>query len=153
MSVISIPSSLPPMSKDNMQLAYKVEEYIKDNLEPVVCCTQHTIHSGIYTRTVFIPKNTLMVGAVIKPNTTLVLSGKLVLYIGDDTIHIDGYNVITALGDRKQVAYAIEDSYATLMFNTSAKTVEEAEVEMTDDYNSLISRLDTSFNLINITGV
>lgn len=141
------------MNSNEIAIASQVENYIRDNLEPLVCCTEHTLHAGIYSRTLFMPRGSVVAGVVIKVPTTLILQGKMAVYIGDEVKHIDGYNVLTTLGNRKQVVYAIEDSYATLLFKTNAKTICEAEKEMTDEYNRLMSREPESINIINVTGV
>lgn len=147
-----IGSCVPTMSDKDIAIAIAAEERAKE-LPPLPCVTQHTLHSGIYSRTMFMPKGSVAVGVIIQIPTTVIISGKVALYIGEEVIHIDGYNVIPALGNRKQVAYAIEDSYATLVFKTEATTVEEAEQEMTIEYNRLLSRDSKSINITNITGV
>jgi hypothetical protein len=60
--------------------------------------------------------------------------------------------VVAAPANRKQVVHAMEDSYVTLSFPTNAKTIEDAERDMTDESHRLQSREKESFNLINITG-
>ena len=152
MNIVKFGSCIPEMTLKQVDEAKKAEEHIK-TLPRVVCATQHTLHDGIYSRTLFMPKGSVVAGVVIKTATTLILSGKMAIYIGSDVVHIDGYNVIPTLGDRKQVVYAIEDSYATLLFKTTAQTIEEAEKAMTDEYECLQSRQPDSINLVTITGV
>ena len=152
MEVIKKSDAIPSMTKGQIDVAKKAEKFIH-TLDKVVCVTQHTIHAGNYSRTLFIPKGSMVAGVLIKVPTTLILSGKMAVYTGNDVAHIDGYSVFTTLGNRKQVVYAIEDSYATLIFKTSAKTVEEAEKEMTDEFDDLQSREENSVNIVNITEV
>lgn len=148
MSNIAPISSIQTMTSTQIEIARQAENYIKENLEQLICVTEHTLHSGVYTRTVFMPKGSVSAGVVISVPTTLILQGKMAIYIGDEVKHIDGYNVITALGNRKQIAYAIEDSYATLIFKTNAKTIIEAEQEMTEECDRLMSRHPESINII-----
>lgn len=152
MNLIPFSECIPAMTLKQIDQAKKAEEYIR-TFDRVLCATQHTLHAGVYTRTMFIPKGSVAAGVIIKVDTTLILSGKMALYIGEEVTHIDGYNVIAGMANRKQVAYAIEDSYATLLFKTTAKTIEEAEKEMTDEYDRLQSRQSDSINLVTITGV
>ena len=152
MKLVDYSKCIPTMTLEQIEDANTAEKYIK-TLDRVMCVTQHTIHSGIYSRTLFMPKGSVVAGVIIKVATTLILSGKMAVYIGDEVIHIDGYNVIPTMGNRKQVVYAIEDSYATLLFKTNSKTVDEAEQEMTDEYERLMSRCVDSKNLVTITGV
>lgn len=144
--------TMPKMSTNQLAKAKSVEGFM-ESLEPIICVTQHTLSGGLYSRTLFMPKNTIVYGVLIKVPTTLILSGKMAVFIGDETKHIDGYNVINTLGARRQIVYAMEDSYATLVFKTDAKTIEEAEMEMTNEYDDLMSRQENSINIVNITGV
>lgn len=152
MNIIDTSKCIPMMTLKQIEQAKKAEEHIR-TLDRIKCITQHTLHAGIYSRTLFMPKGSVVAGVIIQVPTTLILSGKMAVYIGDDITHIDGYNVLPTIGDRKQVVYAIEDSYATLLFKTEAKTIEEAEQEMTSEYSRLMSRCSDSINLEIITGV
>lgn len=151
MELTEFSNCIPAMTLKHIDIASRAEESIK-SLDRVQCVTQHTLHSGIYSRTLFMPKGSVVAGVIIQVPTTLILSGKMAVYIGEEVKHIDGYNVITTLGNRKQVVYAIEDSYATLLFKTNAKTIDEAEQDMTAEYDRLMSRSSDSVNIVTITG-
>ncbi len=151
-NIVEKHNAVPAMTSREIEIATDAEKYI-ETLDRVECVTHHTIHDGIYSRTLFMPKGSIVAGVIIKCPTTLVLSGKMKVYIGEEVNHIDGYGVIPTMGQRKQVVYAIEDSYATLLFKTDAKTIDEAEQEMTDEYERLLSRAEESVNTINISGV
>ena len=152
MNIVDTAKCIPMMTLKHIEQAKQAEEHIR-TLDRIMCVTQHTLHAGIYSRTLFMPKGSVVAGVIIQVPTTLILSGKMAVYIGDDITHIDGYNILPTIGDRKQVVYAIEDSYATLLFKTNAKTIEEAEQEMTSEYDRLMSRCSDSVNLVTITGV
>lgn len=153
MEIVKYDTNISPMTNAQIEIATEAENAIRTELNIIRCCTEHTLHAGIYSRTLFMPRGSIVAGVVIKVPTTLVLCGKMAVYIGDEVKHIDGYNVLTTLGDRKQVVYAIEDSYATLSFRTDAKTIDEAEQQMTNEYERLMSREPESINIINVTGV
>jgi len=153
MSVIKhVQSLIPAMTSDQHAIGLQAEDWIKANLPLIHCCTQHTLHDGIYSRTVFIPAGAVVVGVVIKVPTTITMHGKMAFYVGDSVKHIEGYHVVTAEGGRKQIVYAFTDSYVTLAFKTNARTIEEAENQMTDEADRLMSRQPESFNLVTITG-
>lgn len=142
---------MPVMSEEHLALATKAEEVVR-TFHKTLCCTQHTLHAGMYSRTLFIPKGTTVVGVIIKVPTTLVINGNLNVFLGGSVKNYDGYHVVAAPANRKQVVHAMEDSYVTLSFPTNAKTIEDAERDMTDESHRLQSREKESFNLINITG-
>jgi len=102
--------------------------------------TDHVIHAGIYTRTIMIPKGVALMGALIKIPTVLVFFGHAHVRIGGEWIEIQGHKTIPGSAGRKQLFVALEDTYLSMSFPTSARTVEEAEREFTDEVDILMSR-------------
>lgn len=146
-------TSIPTMSEDSIQNARDMETYLL-SLPQVLVTTAHTLHAGVYTRTVFIPKGVVISGALIKRSVNLIISGDTTVFIGDDKAkEYKGYASITAMPYRKQVFIANEDTYLTMFFATEATTIEEAENEFTDEVDNLISRHPSGINNITITGV
>lgn len=78
-------------------------------------------------------------GALIKIPTVLIVSGRIRTATADGEIELSGYCVIPGMAGRKQFIIAVEDSFLTMCFPTKAKSVEEAEKEFTDEYESLMS--------------
>lgn len=114
--------------------------------------TTHSLHGGVYTRTIMIPAGVILTGALIKIPTTLIVSGKVTVYVGEQPSHFDGYNVLAASANRKQAFVAHTDTYLTMIFKTDAVTVEEAEEQFTDEFLLLSSRHPESINHFIITG-
>lgn len=112
--------------------------------------TWHHIHAGMYARTIMLPADAMLTGALLKVATMLILSGDAVVFLGDNSLRFTGYHVLPASAGRKQVIVAVADTYLTMMFATKAKTVEEAEHEFTDEFDLLVSHRDD--NTIVITG-
>lgn len=130
---------IPAMSDKAIDRARELEDVLM-HAPQVEIHTGHVIHAGMYARTVFLPAGIRITGALIKCATLLVLHGKVSVYIGDEIIDLDGYNVIPASANRKQVFIAVTDTYLTMIFPTNVKTVEEAEAEFTDESELLASR-------------
>lgn len=134
---------LPPMSVDAVASVRRLEwESLK--LPQVDISTDHVLHAGMYARTVVIPAGVVITGAEIKIPTVLIINGDTLVYGEDGPIRFTGYHV--TLGDvgRKQAFYALADTHLTMLFPTAAKTVEEAEMEFTDEYEKLSSRREAS---------
>lgn len=124
-------------------------EAVAKQLPQVPVTLDHVLHGGMYARTVRIPAGVMLTGALIKIPTVLVFSGHATVYVGDGTAEVDGYQVIPAAAGRKQVFIAHEDTDLTMLFPTSAQSVEEAEREFTDEWRALLrSARDT----VTITG-
>jgi hypothetical protein len=101
---------------------------------------EHFIHEGMYVRTCWQPAGTVIVGALIKVPTVLVVDGNVRVNCGGKWINVEGHAVLKGSPGRRCIVVTYEDTYATLMFPTKAKTVEEAEMEMTDEYQMLSTR-------------
>lgn len=114
--------------------------------------TQHVIHAGMYARTIKLPAGVMLTGALIKIPTTIIVHGVASVYTGADVITLNGYHVIPASAGRKQVFMAHEDTMITMIFPTTAQTVEEAEQQFTDEYELLLSHRQPENEFTIITG-
>jgi len=134
-----------------VKLAIKTEAWLL-NFPQEEISTYHTIHGGVYTRTIMIKKGVTISGAAIKVPTTLIFSGNVDILVGDDVLNLRGYKVVPASKDRKQIITANEDTFLTMVFATKATNVEDAENEFTDEADRLISRDPSSKNTYILTG-
>jgi hypothetical protein len=121
-------------------------------VEQVPIRTEHVIHGGLYARTITMPPNVVLIGALIKVPTTVITVGSAKVLVGKDWADVDGYQVLPASAGRKQVFISRGPFIITMIFPTSAKTVEEAEAAFTDDAELLLSRRQDDVNVVTITG-
>ncbi len=145
------PVKIAPMSPADLQ---RVLDWTVAALEKpqVPIAMEHTLHAGLYARTCRLPKGTAITGALIKIPTLLVVHGDAWVYIGNDVVvRLTGYNTIPASAGRRQAFMALEETEITMMFPSSATTVEEAEREFTDEFEFLASHRD-DLNTTTITG-
>lgn len=138
MDKLAVTPQFPPMSHEAISLVQELETLSKQK-EQVAIKTYHLIHGGIYSRTILIPANVRLTGALIKIPTTLIINGHAFVFVGDSIKEFIGYHVLPASAGRKQVFITKEDTYLTMQFPTSAKTVEDAEKEFTDETDLLFS--------------
>tara|TARA_R110000851_G_scaffold287513_2_gene441509 strand:- start:2355 stop:2795 length:441 start_codon:yes stop_codon:yes gene_type:complete len=139
------------MSKDAVSKVREFEDWMLQMPQSPVA-THHIIHAGMYSRTIMIPKDTLLTGALIEIATILIINGDAEVGIGEDTTRLTGYAVLPASQHRKQSFYTHEDTHVTMVFATDAKTVEDAEIEFTKEAVRLMSRAPHSDNHVVITG-
>lgn len=138
---------IPAMSSNDIQFACEVEKYIS-TLEQVDIPTFHTLHAGVYTRTIILEAGQVASGVIISIPTTLIVTGHIRLLIGEEVTESKGFNVFIAEANRKQIALAIEPSTIVMVFKTNAKTISEAEEEFTNEPEKLASRLPNAINKI-----
>lgn len=151
MNNLAISTVIPAMTAKSIDKVRQLEDAILKTPQ-VNIPIEHVLHAGVYARTVMVPAGVVITGALVKIPTLLVVSGKSKVYIGDETLEISGQHVIPASAGRKQAFWAIEDTSITMIFQTHAKTVQEAEKEFTDEFEKLSSNKSEIINLINITG-
>lgn len=109
-------------------------------LPQVTIPVEQKLYAGMYARTICVPKGVVAVGVTIEIPTILVLNGHCQFNSGDKVYEFNGHYVLEGQAHRKQICVALEDTYMTMMFPTSAKTVEEAEEEFTHEANKLQTR-------------
>jgi hypothetical protein len=102
--------------------------------------TDHFLHEGVYYRTIMMPAGSVTVGLQILKPSTVVFSGKCRLLGEGDPIDVDGYRVFPTLAGRRTIVLSESDTYATMSYRTDARTVEEAEEELTKEPHRLGNR-------------
>lgn len=112
-------------------------------LPQVDLATEHVFHAGMYARTIRLPAGTVLTGALIKIPTLLVIHGDAEILNFDGWVDIRGYAVLAGDAGRKQAFFARSAVEMTMVFATSAQTVDEAEREFTDEFEQLMSRKET----------
>lgn len=125
-------------------------ERINADREQTAIATDHLFHAGLYARTITIPADVVLTGALIKRATVLILSGDATVSTGGESFRLTGYHVIPASAHRKQAFLAHADTHLTMLFATEAQDVPTAEAEFTDEADLLFSRHGE--NVVRITG-
>ena len=106
--------------------------------------TEHLVHGGVYARTIFIPKDTILTGAVTAKANICTIYGDITVTTDAGPVRLTGYHVIPALPGFKRVGVAHEDTWWTTVMATELTDVEAIEEEMTPEAD----RLQTRNNLI-----
>jgi hypothetical protein len=149
-SALSIPIPvLPPTAPGIIRKLCEVQ-LVEMGKEQLPLYTEHLIHAGMYSRTVTMPPNARLIGALIKIPTMVIVVGCASVLVGAEKVEINGYAVLPASAGRKQVFESKGPVIITMIFPTQAKTVQDAEVEFTDEAELLLSRRQ-DLNKITIT--
>jgi hypothetical protein len=107
----------------------------------------------MYARTIRRGPGVVAVGSVILRATILIISGDCSLLDGDGwTRRLTGYNVLPGMAGRKSLSLTHSEVEMTMIFPTSAITIEEAENEIFGEADKLASRKDGSNDQVTITG-
>lgn len=115
--------------------------------------THHLLHGGMYHRTLITPPRTLIVGAIIKRPSVLSTYGDIVIYIGNGTVNVTGYNIVPASAGRRTAVFSLDtEAVYTMAVACECKTVEDAEKWFTDEWMHLGNNRDDNHNFTVITG-
>ena len=130
---------IPPMSEEMIDKV-RLAEYISLKYPQVKIRVDHFLHGGMYVRTVKIPKGIMITGAHIVVDTVLAVSGHAMIHTGEQWIEREGYNIIPAAANRKQIFVALTEVNLTMFFPSDAKTVKDAEEQFTSEAHLLQNR-------------
>lgn len=144
-------AGLAAMSPDAIAQVRALQD-ISAQLPQLAVRTEHVLHAGMYARTIFVPKGALVCCCLIKVPTVVIIHGDCVVYTGvDSRMDLAGYHVLAGPAGRKQAFLAHTDIEITMIFPTTATTVEEAERQSTDEHDELLSRQFPEHNHVLIT--
>lgn len=142
-----IPAPSPIMLDELMRLQTALA-----NLPQVPLATEHLLHGGMYARTVRRNLGSITVGSLMTKASILIVNGPCSILIEDRQVDLEGYNVLAGQPGRKSLSVARGLVEMTMIFPTSAATVEEAENEICAEADQLVSRRNDSRNTVTITG-
>ena len=66
------------------------------SMPQIKIATYHILHAGMYARTITVPAGVVLTGSLMKIPTLLIIQGEFLLFAGDKTISLNGYNTYTA---------------------------------------------------------
>lgn len=150
-NVVVATNRIAPMSDEAIDKVRQLEARLQ-SLHQLILTTDHVIHGGMYSRSLFMPMGSVLTGVLIKVPTILVISGHVTIWLDNDRTEVNGYQVFACSPKRKQAFAFHGDTHMTMLFATHSTTVEEAENEFTNEPDRLMSRKDNAINNINITG-
>lgn len=128
---------LKAVTKESEEVCGEVYGYLKEHPKSFDPPIDSYIHGEIYTRTMFLPKGVMIIGALIKIPTTVIVSGNCVVSDGINVVNLEGYSTLMGAPNRRSIFYAIEDTYVTMLCKVKATTIKEAEKEFTDEWELL----------------
>ncbi len=115
-------------------------EQLSSTLPQVDMCVTQFIHAGMYVRTLCVPAEHVLTGALVRIPTVLVVNGDVNVWTGEAFNRLTGHHALQCEANRKQVFRAFTDTWLTMSFPTKAKTVKEAEEEFTAEWSKLTTR-------------
>lgn len=117
-----------------------LEEAIRQNFPELILDTRMLVHGKICARTIFIPKNTVLVGVETNKDNICVLFGDISVFTETGTKRLTGFHVLPAFAGFKRSGYAHADTWWTTLHHTILTDEVKIEEEMTNDAASLQTR-------------
>jgi hypothetical protein len=102
--------------------------------------TSNVVHGDMCARTIFIPKGTILTGALTNVKNIMISSGDITVTTDEGTKRLTGFHVIKATAGNKRAGIAHADTYVTMVWPTKLTNIEEIEDELTDESAMLQTR-------------
>lgn len=109
-------------------------------LPQVHITTEHVLHGGMYARTIRIPANTMLTGAMTSCDNLCIVSGDITVTTDDGARRLTGFHVLPARAGAKRAGITHADTCWTTIIPTNAATVTEAENQLTGEAEMLQTR-------------
>lgn len=95
--------------------------------------TTHLLHGGMYARTIRIPANTMLTGALTSCDNVCIVSGDITVTTDDGPCRLTGFNVLPAVAGARRAGITHAETHWTTVIPTQASTVEAAESDLTSE--------------------
>lgn len=102
--------------------------------------TTNVIHGDMCARTIFIPKGTILTGALTNVRNIMIASGDITVTTDEGTKRLTGFHVVPASAGFKRAGIAHADTYVTMVWPTKLTKIEDIEDELTDESDMLQTR-------------
>lgn len=124
---------LKKVTNESLNCINGMVQFMLQNLPQADIEIKHDICGNLYSRYCFIPKDVVVVGALLKVPTLLIVNGDCVIFDGEKTQRVTGYKMLQGQAYRQSVFRALEDTSLTMLAVVEGcSTVEEAEKFITD---------------------
>lgn len=149
--IVPLHTRLAPSSLAGIEKVRRLGEVLKA-LPQIPFITEHLLHAGMYTRTVRLPPDTVCAAVLIKLPTVLIIQGACRVYSDDELIEVTGYSVLPGSAGRKIAFVTHADVAMSMIFPSTAATVDEAQKQFTDEHTLLVPLSKADEHRILITG-
>lgn len=151
MDIAVYEAGIPAMSSHAVSTVRRLETAMR-KFEQAPYVIKHTLHAGMYARTVTLAPG-LWAGAQVKRGTILTIIGDALVYVGKaEPLQVRGVTVMPASAGRKQAFVAQTEITLVMVAACDAATVAEAEAYLCAETDLLPSLDDVSKHQIEQTG-
>jgi hypothetical protein len=110
---------------------------------------KHYFAPNLYAREMFIPKGTVLTGAVHKTEHLALFVGDITVWTDSGMKRLTGHNTFVSSAGAKRVGYAHEDTWCTGFFVTDKTDIKALENDLVEDAHLLqCSRLTFQPDLV-----
>lgn len=107
--------------------------------------TQMLAHGGLGARTIFIPADTVLTGAMTNIDNICVVCGDITVTTDNGEKRVTGFHVLTAKAGFKRAGLSHADTWWTTIWRTDLTDAQAMEEEMTVEADMLQTRRALSF--------
>ena len=98
------------------------------------CPVVHNFSKGVYTRTVFMPAGSIIVGKLHKTrHLNIILSGKARVWMDNKMLDIGAPDILESKEGCRKILYIVEDMYWTTIHQTDETDLDKLEEELIEE--------------------
>lgn len=102
--------------------------------------TTNVVHGGMCARTIFLPKGTILTGALTNVKNIMIAAGDITVTTDEGPKRLTGFHVIPASAGFKRAGISHADTYVTMVWPTKLTNIQDIEDELTDESEMLQTR-------------
>lgn len=102
--------------------------------------TEHALAGGVYARTITIPADTVLTGAVHKKDHINIVDGDITVTTDAGPVRFTGYHVIATKAGSKRAGFAHADTKWTTVCQTDLTDIDAIEDELVEESSRLQTR-------------
>lgn len=125
---------LNAVTNDSLNCINSIVAYMLENTQQVQIKIDQDLLGSFYARHCLVPKDVVIVGALLKVPTVVIIDGDCIVYDGQKTKRITGYKILAGQAYRQSVFRAIEPTHITMIAMVKSSNVDDVQKEITDQH-------------------
>lgn len=125
---------LKAVTNDSLNCINAITEFMLQNTDQVQIKIDQDLCGNFYARHCLVPKDVVIVGALLKVPTAIIIDGDCIVYDGKETRRITGYKIIAGQAYRQSIFRAIEPTHITMLAMVNSTNLEDVQRQLTDQH-------------------
>ena len=140
MNMLPVTSAIMDVMESSSYEKIRKLESIMEECPQVDLNTTHVIYGGMYARSITIPADVTLTGAIHNLDMINIMQGDITVTTDDGMKRLTGHHVFPSKAGTKRVGYAHSETIWTTVMPTNETDLDKIEQEATPEYLRLQTR-------------